>query len=173
MLIVIIFFFFMLTLYMSRNFFYWTNLGVRQITPLPFFGNFAGYFFQNKSPGDIIKNFYNQYKKDPYVGIYIVDKPTLLIIDPNIIKSILVTNFLDFSDKFMKSSSKDPLSNRSLPFLSHAQWCVLRRKLSPAFSPAKLKNDFNYLMEVTQCLDEYLNSLKLGKRRFILFFVNQ
>ncbi|XP_043471112.1 cytochrome P450 6k1-like [Leptopilina heterotoma] len=161
-LLVIIFkFFVLLTIYMSRNFCYWTKLGVKQITPFPFFGNFADYFFKNKSPSNIIKNYYDQHKKDPYVGIYIVDKPTLLIIDLNIIKSILVTNFLDFSDKFMKSSSKDPLSNRSLPFLEHAKWSVLRKKLTPAFSPSKLKTDFNYLKEVTQHLDKYLNSLNL------------
>ncbi|XP_051161272.1 cytochrome P450 6k1-like isoform X2 [Leptopilina boulardi] len=61
----------------------------------------------------------------------------------------------------MKSSKHDPLSNRSLPFLSHFEWNKLRKKLSPAFTPKKIRADFNYLIEVTNDLDEYLDSLNL------------
>lgn len=159
-LVVIILLFIM---YMSRNFIYWKKLGVKQITPYPVIGNFADYFFKEKSPGNILKEFYYKYKNYPYVGIYTFDTPCLLLIDPNIIKSILITNFHEFSEKFMKSSSKDPLSNRSLPFLDHKSWSNLRRKLTPAFSLAKLKSDFNYLEEVTKDLDEHLESLNLSK----------
>ena len=156
--------------YMTRNFQYWKKRGVTEISPVPFFGNFAKCCTLKMSPGYLFKNLYEQSENLPYVGIYIFDKPCLLLRDPEIIKRVLIKDFNIFSDKFAHSSEKENLSNKNLFLIGNPEWKYLKAKLSSLFTSSKLKNMFEYLQDVRKDFDDYMDSLELeGKMIYYLF----
>lgn len=87
-------------------------------------------------------DFYRKYRKQPIVGLYMLClKPSIMIIDPDLIKSVLKTNFHHFQNRGMYYNLKDPLS-AILGTLDHDKWQPLRKKLTPAFTPNKIKEMF-------------------------------
>ncbi|XP_051167208.1 uncharacterized protein LOC127285301 [Leptopilina boulardi] len=159
--IILIFFIIIFYFYMTRNFGYWKKRGVREITPTPFVGNFGKYFKHEKSPGALFKNFYDQNKDQPYVGIYILDKPCLLIRDTELLKLILIKDFNYFTDKFMRCSKNDVISNNSLFFIENPHWKFLRKKYSILFTTTKMKTMIDNVKEIGNDLNDYLDSLQL------------
>lgn len=147
--------------YLTRNFNYWKNRGVDEISPRVFVGNFAKCWTLKMSPGYLLRSFYEENKNSPYVGIYVFDKPCLLLRDPEIIKRILIKDFNDFSDKLMRSSEKEKLSNNCIFLIENPSWKYLKSNLSSLFTSSKLKNMFEYLHDVREDLDYYLDSLSL------------
>lgn len=147
--------------YMTRNFKYWKKRGVEEIPPTPFVGNFGKYFKHQKSPGALFKTFYDENEDLPYVGIYVLDKPCLLIRDPELLKLILIKDFNYFSDKFMHSSEHDVVSNNSLFFVDNPQWKYIRQKFTGLFTTGKMKSMLDNVLEVGVDLNDYLNSLEL------------
>lgn len=147
--------------YMTRNFHYWKNRGVNEIPPRFFFGNFAKCLNLKLSPGYLLKSFYEQNENLPYVGIYIFNKPCLLLRDPEIIKKILIKDFHNFTDKLMRSSEKEKLSNNCIFLISNPAWKYFKSNLSSLFTSSKLKSMFEYLEDVREDLNYYLDSLNL------------
>lgn len=147
--------------YMTRNFHYWKNRGVNEIPPRFFFGNFAKCLNLKLSPGYLLKSFYEQNENLPYVGIYIFNKPCLLLRDPEIIKKILIKDFHNFTDKLMRSSEKEKLSNNCIFLISNPAWKYFKSNLSSLFTSSKLKSMFEYLEDVREDFNYYLDSLNL------------
>ena len=155
-------------IYMTRNFQYWKKRGVVQIPPVPFFGNFAKYCTFQMSPSYLFKNFYDQSENCPYVGIYIFNKPCLLLRDPEIIKQILVKDFNSFSDKFMHSSENDTISNNCLFIVETHFWKYIRTKFTTLFTIGKLKILLENVQDVIKDLNNYMDSLKLEGKKITL-----
>lgn len=89
-------------LYMTRKFNYWKKRNVVEIVPpMPFVGNFTECLLLRKAPAYFLKELYEQAKGLPYFGLYIFDKPFLLVRDRELVKNILV--------KELKSSPTDIL----------------------------------------------------------------
>ena len=65
--------------YVKRNFQPWKKRAVVEIPPTPFFVNFQKWYTLNMSAGYLLKSFYDQNENSPYVGIYSIDKPCLLL----------------------------------------------------------------------------------------------
>ncbi|XP_051167080.1 cytochrome P450 6k1-like [Leptopilina boulardi] len=146
--------------YLTRNFGYWKKRGVKEISPTPFVGNCGKYFKFKKSLGALFKNFYDENPNSPYVGIYIIDEPCLLIRDPELIKRIFIRDFNFFTDKLMRSYKND-MSNKSLFFIDNPHWKYLRQKFSNLFTPSKMKSKFDSMLEIGRDLDDYLDKLQL------------
>ncbi|XP_033227663.1 cytochrome P450 6k1-like isoform X2 [Belonocnema kinseyi] len=149
--------------YLTRNFQYWKKRGVVEIPPRPFFGNFS----IKMSPGYLLKKFYEQSENSPYVGIYILHKPCLILRDPEIIKRILVKDFNIFSDKFMRSSEKENFSNYCIFLIKNPDWKYIKTRLSSLFTSSKLRNMFEYLQDVRKDLDDYMDSRIEGSEKRI------
>ncbi|XP_051167082.1 cytochrome P450 6k1-like isoform X2 [Leptopilina boulardi] len=147
--------------YLTRNFNYWKNRGVVEISPHVIFGNFTKCWTLKLSPGYLLKKFYEENENSPYVGIYIFDKPCLLVRDPEIIKRILIKDFNIFSNKLMRSSENDKLSNNCIFLIESPKWKYFKSNLSNLFTSRKLKNIFEYLQDVREDLNFYLDSLNL------------
>ncbi|XP_029155011.1 cytochrome P450 6k1-like [Nylanderia fulva] len=148
--------------YMTRKFNYWKRRGVLQInSPMPFLGNFTECALLKKSPGYLMKNFYDQAKGLPYIGFYVLDKPFLLIRDREIIKNILVKDFNYFADRHGSPDPNDRLGYANLFFLKNPAWKMLRTKLTPIFTSGKLKKMFELMLECAENLDMHLKSLRV------------
>lgn len=67
--------------------------------------------------------------------------PNILVIDPEMIKDILVGHFKNFnSNGFEKFSGKGTLFSNNPFFLSGDKWKVKRGEIAPAFTTARVSN---------------------------------
>lgn len=88
---------------------------------------------------------------EPFVGIFTVDCPALLIRDLELMRHILIKDFNSFTDRnFAPDPEIEPLASHGLFCLTGDKWRNLRGKLTSAFSISRIKNMF-YLVE--QCAE--------------------
>jgi cytochrome P450 family 6 len=148
-------------LYFTRNFKYWKNRGIKEIPPIPFIGNFGSIVFNKKPFVTTLQEFYKAGEGEPCVGFYVIDKPYLLIRDPELVKNILIKDFNNFTNKNGKSCKSDIIGNMNLFFLKNPDWKHVRNQLSPVFTTGKLKRMLELMLEIDQNFKVYLDSLKL------------
>lgn len=100
-----------LYLYFQKQFKYWSKRNVPHAKPSFPLGNLSGI---NKNPiGVIFKQIYDEGKDQRYYGFWQAHRPTLMINDPDLIKRILVGDFMNFSDHGVYFNEKDdPLSGK-------------------------------------------------------------
>ncbi|ETN58141.1 cytochrome P450 11A1, mitochondrial [Anopheles darlingi] len=90
-------------------------------------------------------------------GINILILPVVTLVDPEVIKTILVKDFNVFHDRGMYSDADaDPLS-ATLFALAGKSWRSLRHKLTPTFTSGKMKFMFGTILEVADELHRYVD----------------
>lgn len=118
---------------------FWTRRGFPQLNPKFLVGDIGELFRLKLSIAEVYGNLYEKSKKLKIAGVYFTYRPGLLINDPELIQNILVKDFSHFTDHGLYvDEDYDPLSGH-LFSLSGDKWKHLRAKLSPLFSPVKLK----------------------------------
>ncbi|KAF5283744.1 hypothetical protein FQR65_LT02638 [Abscondita terminalis] len=143
--------------YSTRNNDYWKNHGIPYEKPYPFFGNFFGVLILRKSISDLLYDYYKKFKH-PFFGMFIFDKPYLIIKDPNLIKAVLVKDFNYFSDRCILSDEKcDSVSSNMLFLLKNPEWKQVRSKMTPVFTSGKIRNMTCLMNEAGASLRKYLN----------------
>ncbi|XP_011295350.1 cytochrome P450 6g1 [Musca domestica] len=91
------------------------------------------------------------------VGVYGLYKPSLLIRDPELIKSILIKDFDRFCNRYSKPDvHTDPIAAKSIFFGDYKLWKEMRSKFSPMFSSGKLKSMFPLLMSVGANMSDHM-----------------
>ncbi|XP_055909013.1 probable cytochrome P450 6g2 [Eupeodes corollae] len=166
LLLFVTFILFGIYIWANHHFSYWRNKNVAYVEPNYFFGNFKDMLMMSKNCADVIKDLYNHKnaKDQPILGIYIFNKPALLIRDPELVKSICVKNFDKFSDRYAQSDTKgDTLGSATLFMINNPEWKELRTKLSPVFTSGKMKQMFPLIQEIGNNLDTYINSFQIDK----------
>ncbi|CAG9566407.1 unnamed protein product [Danaus chrysippus] len=98
-----------------------------------------------KSCGVWMREMYEQFKS-PYIGIWLIWKPALIINDPDIARRILVKDSAIFRDRYLSSGSSDPIGGLNLFTVNDPVWTSVRRKLSNTFTVAKLKALHHYTL---------------------------
>lgn len=133
---------------------HWKRRGIPYIEPSFPFGNFENPVKRKRAIGYLFKDLHDELKAKghKYGGIYTFAKPSLLIIDPEIVRSILTKNFQHFTDRGLYYNEKiDPLSGH-LFLLGGIKWRNLRIKLSPTFTSGKMKMMFAIMAECSNQL---------------------
>ena len=152
-------------LFVTRKFNYWSKRGVKELAPTPFVGNFMDCLLSKKSAPQFLKDLYNYGRDLSLLGFYIFDKPYLLIRDPELIKHVLVKDFDYFPDRYSCADEKDDrLGYANVFMIKNPRWKSLRQKLTPFFTPGKLKKMFDIMLAVTYDLGKHLGSLHLEGR---------
>jgi cytochrome P450 family 6 len=137
---------------------FWRKKGVFYIEPTVPVGNVLPLVTGKKQIGVFFHDIYMKYKDQRAIGIYSFYKPTLIITDPDLIRTVLTREFASFHDRGLYSNDKiDPLSGH-LFSLSGKKWRNLRVKLTPTFTSGKLKQMFSILKENSEELAKYLES---------------
>lgn len=117
-------------------------------------------------PGLIMKSLYDQIKaaNQRLGGIFIFSRPLCILTDPELIKSVMSTDFDYFNDRgFYHNEKVDPLSAHIFN-LSGTKWKNLRAKISPTFTSGKIKSMFPALMECSVPLQESISRcVQLGE----------
>lgn len=157
-----------LYLYSTRNFNYWKKRGIKTAPgPIPFLGNAASCLFGRKNPDSFLADLYKYEKDDKFLGFYVMNRPYLMVRDPELIKDILVRDFDNFSNKIIGTGDHDPLGNQNLFLIHNPPWKFIRTKLSPIFTSGKLKNMLSLMTQIRPNFDKYMDSLKIdGKNLF-------
>ena len=149
---------FLLLLYylFTKNYNYWESRGVPFEKPFFIFGNFYSIVARKQHIFHRIRAIYNNFKT-PYVGIYILNQPTLLVRSPDLLKRILVKDFDKFLNrKIASNEAVDPVATHNLFSARDQIWRNLRAKISPVFSSGKMKMMLPLMKECASDLVVYL-----------------
>ncbi|CRL02226.1 CLUMA_CG015167, isoform A [Clunio marinus] len=121
-------------------------------------------FLNSSHGGEVYGELYEKSKSHRIIGLYFLYRPGLMINDPKLIQNILVKDFHHFTDHGLYVDTKyDPLSGH-LFSLRGEQWKHLRAKLSPLFSPGKLKVMFPTFLSCATNLQKHVDEcVRLGK----------
>lgn len=123
--------------YIIHIYSYWKRRNVPYLEPIFPFGNFKKNILQKISIGELTEELYNS-SSEPIVGFYAALRPSVLIRDPEIIRSVLIKDFSSFYHRGLYCDEEvDPLTGNLL-FLNGEKWRNLRTKLSPAFTSGKV-----------------------------------
>nr|AHW57309.1 CYP6AW1 [Chilo suppressalis] len=136
---------------------YWQLKNVPYKEPCPIFGNFGPIFTMRKSYASMLNYFYDKYRNEKYVGIFQARRPTLMVIDMDLVKSVFSTEFSNFSDRVsaVTDTQREPLL-RNLANMSGAEWKAMRHIVSPTFSSAKMKAMFPLIADCAHTMKKIL-----------------
>ncbi|KAJ8718311.1 hypothetical protein PYW08_002548 [Mythimna loreyi] len=121
---------------------YWTSRGVFSPPAWPIVGHILSVVMFKEQGGMCFKRIYDTYKDKRFLGCHQFYQRTLVVRDPELIKRMCVNDFQHFTDRgFFFNKDVDPLAG-SVLFLRGNEWKRLRAKISPIFSPNKLRGMF-------------------------------
>ncbi|GBP59922.1 Cytochrome P450 6B2 [Eumeta japonica] len=134
--------------YGTKDYDYWKKRGVKYEEPIPFFGNGFWHFVQRKSPTQANEEIYNRYPNERFVGSYFAGEKVLTIRDPELVKAVLVSDFMFFHKRGLNPHETvvEPML-KNLFFADGDLWRLLRQRMTPAFTTGKLKAMFPLIVE--------------------------
>ncbi|XP_014216993.1 cytochrome P450 6k1-like [Copidosoma floridanum] len=145
--------------YVTRNFKYWKNLGVKHLEPSFPFGNFGKCTFLRQSIHEFLDQIYYEGKEEKMVGFYVLDRPYIMLRDPELLRSVFIKDFNLFTNKLMSNNKSDPFGTHALFLMESPPWKKIRQNMSPMFTSGKLKKNFDLMLSICKDLDTYLNSV--------------
>ncbi|KAM7343841.1 putative cytochrome P450 6a21 [Cochliomyia hominivorax] len=159
LLTVIIILITLLMLHVKHKLSYWQNQQIPHLKPSPITGNFKG-LRKTHSMAELLKHHYDKFKgSGPFSGFYFVHRAAVLVLDLELLKSILIKDFHNFTDRGLFSNPRDdPLTGR-LFLLDGAEWKQMRSKLSPTFSSGKMKAMYPLVLKQADNLVQVLDNI--------------
>lgn len=149
-------------LYFRHSCTYWNRKGVASIQATFPAGNLLPILLKKENIVVWTINIYKHFKDrgQKHGGIYFFNRPIYFPIDPAIIKAILATHFENYfpSHGARISTKKVPPLARNIFFQNDETWKQIRSGLSPAFTPAKIKNVYSIFIELTDSFLKLLNN---------------
>ncbi|KAI7815576.1 cytochrome p450 [Rhyzopertha dominica] len=139
---------------------YWDRRGVPSLKPHLPIKVFADPGKSKAGVGEAFKRFYDSIKSRglKHGGLCISFVPIYMPIDPKIVGNILVRDFNSFTERGLYYDEDiDPLW-ANLLVLRTEKWKVLRPKLTPSLSSAKIKSMFKNLLECSHALSEIVEN---------------
>nr|QRY28443.1 cytochrome P450 CYP6DD1 [Sitobion avenae]QRY28460.1 cytochrome P450 CYP6DD1 [Sitobion avenae]QRY28584.1 cytochrome P450 CYP6DD1 [Sitobion avenae] len=153
--------------YSTSTYKYWKTKSVTFAVPVPLFGNIKDHVTLKMTQGECLKNIYNDFPREKFVGMYQLQTPTLLLRDPETIRLFLVKSFAHFTDRgFSYDGHREPLT-KHLVNLEGDTWKILRQKITPTYSSGKIKSMLGLLQGCGVQLIEYMDAtIESGKTEF-------
>ncbi|OWR41597.1 cytochrome P450 9e2-like [Danaus plexippus] len=140
----------------TETFDYFEKRNIKFRKPVIFFGNsFRRLMGTISYPNFQLEN-YNYFKGERVGGIFEGRRPVLYIIDPDLIKSVLIGDSDHFIDRNSLRSREPRFLSRSLINLKGAEWKAVRSLLTPTFSSSRLKHMQHLIQHCSNQLVKYL-----------------
>uniref|UniRef100_A0A0K8TVS7 unspecific monooxygenase n=1 Tax=Epiphyas postvittana TaxID=65032 RepID=A0A0K8TVS7_EPIPO len=124
---------------------YWKKRGVAFYEKNKVFGVYWDFLFNDKAMFQAFHGVYKRYRSEPAVGVGSLMTPSLYLIDPQNIQHVVQSDFQAFSHSGLTYEKDDLLADNVL-FMSGPRWKLMRQKMSPLFTAAKLRNMY-YIMD--------------------------
>lgn len=137
---------------------YWDRKGFPCLQPSIPFGCLGPLVIKELCFGEVIRNVYMT-TRAPFVGIYLLFRPALLIRDPELVKRILMTDFDYFHDRGLQYDEENDPIGAFLLAMPGQKWKDMRAKLTPIFTSGKLKQMLITTEEKKRLLKEYLDKV--------------
>ncbi|CAG9838962.1 unnamed protein product [Diabrotica balteata] len=150
--------FFILYKYFTRKFDYWKKRGVHHTKPIPFFGNVYDIVTFKRNLSEQIKKLYDE-TDEPYFGIFVFDKPILVIKSPKLIKDILIKDFNKFCDRSIADGSHDKTIGNFVFLQKNPNWKLTRTKLTSFFTSSMTKTFFSNIELINEKFIEHLENI--------------
>lgn len=150
-------------LFFKYQYVYWARRRVPYVKPMIPWGNFRSLFFGSKCMSSITCNLYQQLKagNHKHGGLFFLNTPIYMPVDPEYIKNILSTDFEYFNERGVYYNEKiDPLSPH-LFNLPNKPWKKMRSKITPSFTSGKLKMMFPTMIKCSEGLVSAIGSQKV------------
>ncbi|XP_055842784.1 probable cytochrome P450 28a5 [Episyrphus balteatus] len=146
--------------YLRWNFDYWQKRGIRGPKPAILVGNFSKSARGEVNYVDELNEIYLKYKNtDKFVGIFASRNPRLFILDPEIVRQILLTNFSSFYDNESSrwSMPKIELLRMQSPFVCVGEtWKEKRSEIVTGLTVSRLRSSYPAMQEVAHKLTGFL-----------------
>lgn len=137
-----------LCIYIKNSFNYWKKRNIPFITPEFPQGSLRG-IGQQYHVAELMEKFYYQMKgKAPFGGFFSFIKPSVIALDLDFIKRVMIKDFNYFHDRGVYHNERDDPLSGHLFALSGAKWKRMRAKLSPTFTSGKIKYMFPTIIKV-------------------------
>ncbi|XP_055604242.1 probable cytochrome P450 6a14 [Uranotaenia lowii] len=114
---------------------------------------------------DINRKLYREFRDRglSFGGVNFFMVPAVLIVDPEMVKTVLVRDFHVFHDRGIYSDPvADPLSGH-LFLLEGQAWRTLRQKLTPTFTSGRMKSMFGTIVDVANELTSFMENTYQAK----------
>ncbi|GAB1864020.1 Cytochrome P450 9e2 [Camponotus japonicus] len=150
--------------YLTKNYNYWQKRKVPcPDGTLPGVGHFWNFITMKNSFSECCRKIYNVNRNHSMVGIYNFMSPSLMILEPELIKTVMQTNFVNFHENGHKiDPDLDPLLANN-PFFTYGEkWMTSRKRLTYAFSSMRLKILLESVKQVCEQFENFLDK-KLSK----------
>jgi cytochrome P450 family 6 len=134
---------------------YWKQRNVVQLGEI-----MADFIFGDRSISEIYKEIYDKYPSEKYVGNYFGTRKCLILRDLRDAQAVLATDFESFHGRVIPVNDDDVLGNNLLTINDYNRWKLIRQKISPIFTSAKLKNMCNIL---EKCASDFVEMVKENK----------
>lgn len=162
-LIFVIFVFVYSILWFRYKFKYWDKRGVVGPKPEFLFGNIKHVITRKTQFFQPYCDNYFKYKHLPYIGMYCFHQPVLSIHDPEIAKHVLIKDFDYFQSRGTYAGGVgDPLAENLFNIFGK-RWKSLRLKMTPTFTPGKLKTMYPIVEDVANQALTYIDVLNSNK----------
>ncbi|XP_012227316.1 cytochrome P450 6j1-like [Linepithema humile] len=150
--------------YLTQNYKYWQKRGIPcPDGALPGIGHMLPAITLRTTFSEFLRKMYNNNKNCSMVGFYSFTKPSLIVIEPQLVKTVLQTNFASFNrNVFQVDPDLDPLVALNPFNLFDEKWQTARKRLTYAFSSMRLKILLESVKPVCVLFENYLNN-KLSK----------
>lgn len=149
-----------LYLYLKQCFLYWKKRKVEYLPPITPLARLKPIIMGKECLSTNVSNVYNEFrpKNVKYGGYFVATEPIFIVLDPDLLKQMFVSDFNHFNERGMFiDEEKEPLSTHIFA-LGYEKWHFLRRKFSPTFTPAKMKTMFPLTIA---CSDILIDALKV------------
>ncbi|XP_012536053.2 probable cytochrome P450 6a13 [Monomorium pharaonis] len=145
--------------YLTRNYKYWQKRRIPCANGvLPGFGHMFSVFCMKTDFVNFICKIYKDNKGHSMVGIYDFMSPLLMIREPELVKTVLQTDFSSFSENAIPIDPElDPLTATNPFVLSGEKWLNSRKRLSYAFSSMRLKILLKSVNQVCMAFENYID----------------
>nr|AHW57322.1 CYP321F1 [Chilo suppressalis] len=117
-------------------------------------GPYYEFLTGNRPLFEIFGDMYRKYRDEPAVGFSTLFTPSLFVIDPKNVQYVMQGPM--FIDRGIDYHKEDYLADNIL-FMSGVRWKLMRQKMTPLFTPIKLKNMYYIIEKRTQDFIQYLH----------------
>ncbi|CAH0627286.1 unnamed protein product [Chrysodeixis includens] len=138
--------------YTTKNHDYWEKRNVKYEKPVPIFGTDYKNVVGQKSITELAAEVYKKHPNEPVVGLLRGTTPELVVRDLDLIRRILNVDFAYFYPRGLGRNPKEEPMFYNIFHVDGDLWKLLRQRLTPTFTTAKLKNMFPLVVKCAEKL---------------------
>ncbi|XP_076036727.1 putative cytochrome P450 6a13 isoform X2 [Oratosquilla oratoria] len=152
-------FFLLMFSYVSSHYSYWRRLGVKCPDPPFLVGHTLQRLGITRPFMQFLDDLYYNYDGKNFCGFYDFLKPGILVGKPDLIKKVLVRDFIYFADRRTLDLGKvNPIANDMLTNARGSHWRHIRSVVSPTFSGAKTRRLYPLILQRARHLVKVIRS---------------